>query len=289
MMVDEKGLEVLRKGLPFHERDHLGNIQDWSAISVYEGPEAISAAGYVRALSRPLMKEGIDMMYYSTFTHDLILVDNEEYDRAQRCLLSRIHSSSVRDFVSSSSLSPSSSPSPSQSPRREKEGEREGGKTRGGYGERDHSMILTPFPSPLSIVTFLSRDLPLFASPLVDLFINADEREGKFFSFTRLEDEISLVIDHSLFMSLFPSGEEEGRMTRHPKMWRCVQIDVGAGGFTPGLPLVGMISDILGSNGVTIYYLSTFENDFVLVPQDQTSTAIDLLVQSLGASIADEP
>lgn len=43
MMVDEKGLEVLRKGLPFHERDHLGHIQDWSAISVYEGPEAISS------------------------------------------------------------------------------------------------------------------------------------------------------------------------------------------------------------------------------------------------------
>lgn len=70
-------------------------------------------------------------------------------------------------------------------------------------------------------------------------------------------------------------------------MWRCVQIDVGAGGFTPGLPLVGRISDILGSNGVTIYYLSTFENDFVLVPQDQTSTAIDLLTRSLGASVTD--
>lgn len=140
----------------------------------------------MRALSRPLVKEGIDMMYYSTFTHDLILVDNEDYDRAQRCLLSRIHSSSsVRDFVSSSSLSPSPSPclSPAHSPsqtRKDSEGKEKEGKEKAkakeGYGERDHSMILTPFLSPLSIVTFLSRDLPLFASPLVDLFINADER-----------------------------------------------------------------------------------------------------------------
>jgi hypothetical protein len=44
-----------------------------------------------------------------------------------------------------------------------------------------------------------------------------------------------------------------------------------------GLGAVGKISEILANHNITLYYLSTFDDDFILVPENNVNDAIKFL------------
>jgi hypothetical protein len=56
-------------------------------------------------------------------------------------------------------------------------------------------------------------------------------------------------------------------------------IAIIAGGY------VNTLSDILAKANISIYYLSTFNTDFILVPKDSVDEAIACLKQNLSITI----
>lgn len=96
---------------------------------------------------------------------------------------------------------------------------------------------------------------------------NLDEiiAKAKFASFTKTEDEFSLVID----MKNLPNHQfvNEG--------WRAFKI-IGPLDFS----LVGIIQQVirpLSKNGISIFTISTFETDYILVKKEQVERAVDVL------------
>lgn len=97
--------------------------------------------------------------------------------------------------------------------------------------------------------------------------IGLDEltRKANFISFTKTEQEISLVIDtESLPENRFASTG-----------WKAIMIS-GPLDFS----LVGILQQViqpLAENGITIFTISTFDTDYILVRQDQAKRALDIL------------
>ena len=96
--------------------------------------------------------------------------------------------------------------------------------------------------------------------------------KAKFISFTKTEDEISLVIDSESL----PENEyaSDG--------WKGIKI-IGPMDFS----LVGVLQQViepLAINGISIFTISTFETDYILVRQEQLKKAVELLAQKFTIS-----
>jgi len=100
-------------------------------------------------------------------------------------------------------------------------------------------------------------------------------RDGRFFSLTTLGsyDGFSLVIDSDDF-SVFNSNERR-LIVQHSQQWRAIQFNAGEGGVALGA--VSELSAALALGGVSIYYLSSSVDDFILVQQSEVEKALGLL------------
>ena len=88
---------------------------------------------------------------------------------------------------------------------------------------------------------------------------------AKFASFTKTEDEYSLVID----IEQLPNHQFVN------KGWKAFKI-IGPLDFS----LVGILQQViqpLSENKISIFTISTFETDYVLVKKEQLKTAIEIL------------
>jgi len=100
--------------------------------------------------------------------------------------------------------------------------------------------------------------------------INLDELtvKAKFLSYTKTEAEISLVIDSdNLPESQFASDG-----------WKAIKIN-GPLDFS----LVGILGQIirpLSEHGISIFTISTFDTDYILVRQEQTERALKVLSET---------
>jgi hypothetical protein len=91
---------------------------------------------------------------------------------------------------------------------------------------------------------------------------------GQFLSITRTADELSIVCSQEDV----PSG------VQHELGWRCLQVE-GPLEFS----MVGVIASLanpLAKAGVSLFAVSTFETDYLLVKDDDLATAIDRLRQA---------
>lgn len=109
-------------------------------------------------------------------------------------------------------------------------------------------------------------DLNLVIAKLSE-FDNLDEilAKAKFASFTKTEDEFSLVIDKNNL----PNHQfvNEG--------WKAFKI-IGPLDFS----LVGIILQVispLSKNGISIFTISTFDTDYILVKKEQLQRAVEVL------------
>lgn len=90
---------------------------------------------------------------------------------------------------------------------------------------------------------------------------------GDFFSITRTPDEISVVVPQNLI-------PEEALCE---KGWRCLKVD-GPLDFS----LTGVLSSLanpLAQAGISIFALSTYETDYILVKQNDLEKALQTLRQ----------
>jgi hypothetical protein len=90
---------------------------------------------------------------------------------------------------------------------------------------------------------------------------------GMFFSITRSPEEVSIVCPQS----------NVPERTRCHRGWRCLKLE---GNFD--LSMTGVISSVadpLAAGGVSIFVISTFDTDYLLVKNDSLETAIQILSQ----------
>jgi hypothetical protein len=88
---------------------------------------------------------------------------------------------------------------------------------------------------------------------------------GPFVSISRTDDELSLVCREGAV----PEG------VRCERGWRCLRV---AG--TPDLSLVGVLASLLGplaAAGITVFVVSTFDTDYLLVKEPALQRAAEVL------------
>eukprot|EP01105_Mastigella_eilhardi_P025986 TRINITY_DN7285_c0_g2_i1.p1 TRINITY_DN7285_c0_g2~~TRINITY_DN7285_c0_g2_i1.p1 ORF type:complete len:241 (-),score=67.85 TRINITY_DN7285_c0_g2_i1:204-830(-) len=93
-------------------------------------------------------------------------------------------------------------------------------------------------------------------------------KADRFFCFTETDNEISLLLDESS-LSLFPKKH----MTLSKHKYRAVSVGIGSsvqGG-------VALVSSLLNALSIPMQAISTFDNDYVLIPESFLPQAIQVL------------
>jgi len=109
-------------------------------------------------------------------------------------------------------------------------------------------------------------DLDLAIAKLTDIHdLELIVNKSKFISFTKTDDEISLVIESSYL----PENQFAN------VGWKAFKL-IGPLDFS----LVGILQKViqpLSENGISIFTISTFDTDYVLVKEEQIDRAIEVL------------
>lgn len=101
-------------------------------------------------------------------------------------------------------------------------------------------------------------------------------RSARWFSVTRTEDEISVVVPEAL--DLGPTVRQPG--------WSCLKIDQ-----TLDLSLIGILAGVarvLADAGVSIFAVSTYDTDYLLIRRSDTERAVAALIAA-GHVVANPP
>jgi len=221
----------------------------WLAIQISEGSLGFTSMGIVHALSDPLAKAGISIFNISTSDTDFTLVPEDKIYDAIDCL--------EEEFtIMTEGLEELNSILPRPIKKiNEKTDERI---------YKQHPLSLPPYH--LFICAFrkeVAQDIA--SSVLTVMFFPQNKR--RFFSYTESEDEISLVMDKealSVFSSIpSPSGP-----------WKPIKVDDGPLGFSE-TGIVCSLAETLTE--VSLFYLSTFFTDYILVESPNFSKAIEIL------------
>ncbi|KAF8342302.1 ACT domain-containing protein [Cantharellus anzutake] len=96
---------------------------------------------------------------------------------------------------------------------------------------------------------------------------------ARFVSITRTRDEISIVVDESIDAELSRHGVRLDPSKKSP--WRCVAVN-GPMEFS----LIGVLCDLttpLKLVGISIFAISTWNTDYLLVPYDKAEDAVQAL------------
>src|SRR3989338_5098105 len=117
-------------------------------------------------------------------------------------------------------------------------------------------LNLTVLPVTLAVCRFNSKsDIPLWA------------QSGNFYSITKTADELSIVCLEA----------EAGGADLIEKGWRAFKIE-GQLDFSL-VGIVANLSSILASGGISIFVISTFDTDYILVKEETLARAVELLSQ----------
>lgn len=113
-------------------------------------------------------------------------------------------------------------------------------------------------------LTLLEEKFTLHRLP-ADARIPEAAMDGPFFSITRTPDELSIVVPEDVVLS----------GTRREAGWSCIKV-LGPLDFV----LIGIlagISKVLAEAGISLFVVSTFDTDYILVKQEACDRAIHAL------------
>jgi len=139
-------------------------------------------------------------------------------------------------------------------------------------------VFLTVLPDKLAIANFKSQDIRLSCHSLIQQFFFPSST-NRFFSFTGFPTETSIILERSI-LSTFPADSLE----IHPSTWIALEVHVGT---SSGMN-VNMLSGLLANADISIYYLSTFHTDFILVSEDKVASAIECLKSNLSIIVEEK-
>ena len=120
--------------------------------------------------------------------------------------------------------------------------------------------------------------------------------EDHFLSYTVTGTEISVLINTS---AVKESLRNNSYLEFNSKKWACIQLSEGSSIGTLHFSLfqryylfihsylgesqVSAVANVFAEKGISLYYFSTFANDYTLVPSDNIDHAISVLQNQLGA------
>ncbi len=104
-------------------------------------------------------------------------------------------------------------------------------------------------------------------------FIAPEWLGASFFSITKTEDELSVVIPEDLIMG---TGSPNTGPVKVDKSWRGLKVD-GPLDFSL-IGIMANISKILADGGVSIFAISTFDTDYILVKELDFEKAKEFLI-----------
>ena len=106
--------------------------------------------------------------------------------------------------------------------------------------------------------------------------LKVSEVKGEFLNISVTEDEISLVINELYINKLENIKKRESE-------YSCLKIE-GVLDFSE-IGILAKISTILAENKISIFAVSTYNTDYILVKKDKINKALDVLKQTKGINI----
>lgn len=234
--------------------------QHWRAIEIFEGPQALDETGLISRFSEPLARQHLDLIYVSTYNTDLILVEEGNVERAvtslQQVAIGHPRSSSPGPLQ----LGPEAIPKFASQDDVEAL-----------QDDSTDTHILEKLSSDMHLVNFSASQVPALTHTLLQLFLFPRE-EARFFSYTAYGGQVTIILDSVDFASLQP---QISSITHHEDLWNVIHIQASAEGIDSSV--LNYAARILAQNHISIYYLSTLNDDYLLVPQESSNAALDCL------------
>ncbi|KAF9116056.1 GATS protein-like 3 [Mortierella sp. AM989] len=288
----------------------------WRAVQIEPGESGLGSDEVISRVSKPLADINVSIMQISTYDADFTLMPECDLKRALECLANilsisnnpledlGLQESDLNSWENSYPLSPSGVTSLHDAllldpGARERKSSLSGdnGVTHGERTELDTSAISSlslndPEHSPEQGNQSIKTRHPFNASyphrlhitsmeeSLVDMLAIKLLEIDRFFSFTRTDSTLSIIMDDAT-MSLFP----EHTLNTHAGDWRLIAIGDGPLGFDE-CGIVSEFSRPLSENGIGLFYLSTFNSDYIMVSDQDFEQAVACLHKT--ARVSDE-
>ncbi|XP_072271374.1 cytosolic arginine sensor for mTORC1 subunit 1 isoform X2 [Pyxicephalus adspersus] len=262
-MLDEEGFEELAKSDFLHVAENT-----WRVLNVLSnGVQTGGITKIAKSVIGPLAEHNVSVLMLSTYQTDYILVREEDLPMVFHTLLGElnIYKEENGDLVpilidESDSV-----------------------KTRNLFG-----LTVHPVQSPENKFCILTLDrdtLPSISTIILEVLFYShisprdspvtshDTESFHFFAFSLIDGYISIVMDTET-KKKFPA--DLLLTSSSGELWRMVRI----GGQPLGFDECGIVAQIAGplaNSDMSAYYISTFNFDHVLVPEDDVSCVIELL------------
>lgn len=126
---------------------------------------------------------------------------------------------------------------------------------------------ITTLPQKLKIVSLEKKVIPQCTHCLMKILFFS-ESSSPFVSYTETNDEVSLILDEESASMLYP--KELFKIS--DQFWRAIQFSLGSSP-TDGAGFVSEIAGPLGRAGISIFFLTTFNSDLILVEDSKFASA----------------
>ncbi|GAB1295749.1 Cytosolic arginine sensor for mTORC1 subunit 1 [Apodemus speciosus] len=257
LMVDEEGF----KELPPSEFLQAAEAT-WLVMNVSHSGSVAQAAGVTkiaRSVIAPLAEHHVSVLMLSTYQTDFILVREQDLSVVIHTLAQEFQ---IYREVGGEPVPVTADDSSNGFPHTQ-------------HGPQNRFCVLTLDPETLPAVATILIDV-LFYSHSVPKEAASGGPEStsiSFFAFSLIEGYISIVMDAET-QKKFPS--DLLLTSSSGELWRMVRI----GGQPLGFDECGIVAQIAGplaAVDISAYYISTFNFDHALVPEDEISCVIDIL------------
>ncbi|KAG0054511.1 GATS protein-like 3 [Gryganskiella cystojenkinii] len=267
----------------------------WRAVQIEPGECGQGTVEVVSQVSRPLADINVSIMQISTYDADFTLVPECDLQRALECL-SKIFNisnnpledvglqvSDLQSWDKSYPESPTGAINSLQGALRERQSSQSDGSI---PDELLKSTVKArhPFnanyPHRLHITSMEQSLMDMLAIRLLES-IFFDNRQDRFFSFTQTDTTLSMIMDDQT-LSVFP----EHTLNTQEGDWRLIAIGDGPLGFDE-CGIVSEFSRPLSEVGIGLFYLSTFNSDYIMVNDQDFEEAVSCLEETAKIAAQD--
>lgn len=213
-----------------------------------------------------MARHKLNIIYLSTFDTDIILVEEKNKQKALDCLIEAIKEEKCINSNKKSIPTPQSERKLPQFLSTDKM-----------MYELEHnedSVGLTPLPNALAILSLPRNIFTGYMHLFLNLFLFEDSIDQRFFSLTSYHEQNSIVLDRE-YLNMITSQISADKLKANEFSWNAIHVQEIPEGISSDV--VSFASDILADNGVSIYYLSTMNDDYILVPTDLLENAVTSL------------
>ncbi|PRP85780.1 hypothetical protein PROFUN_05972 [Planoprotostelium fungivorum] len=223
----------------------------WRAVQIYDDSAGMSSTKVLTALSKPLAAAGISIFNLSTYESDYVLMPEDRIYDALDIIQKEFNvlADGLDDLKENFPRPETKLTPPSKNER-----------------ERVHRLTL-PSITSLHLIGIQKHLVQQVGAHILKLLLFPPSHK-RFLSYTETEDEISIVLDKES-LECIPDD-----IVKHSaEMWQYLKVNDGPLGFTE-TGIVSSIADTLSHAGVSIFYISTFETDYVLIAEADSEKAV---------------